>query len=772
MLGLGAVVAASAGAQEGRTIDGVVRDSASGETLPSAAVSIPALGLATRTNIDGRFVLVHVPYGPHILRVHYIGYGSRDIPFDTRLVQRPMMVRLTRTPAHLERVAVTGGAKQALDVTSDVEAIAISTQQIATMPSVGEVDVFRSLQMLPGISATSDATSGLYVRGGTPDQNLVLFDGMTVYQVDHFYGIFSAFNADAVKDVRLFPGAYPAEYGGRVSSVVDLTGKSGDEHHLRASGGVGLLSARGEAEIPLGRGSILVAGRRSYSDIIQSSLFEKLFNFASSGSTPGSSDGMRVSSGKPVNVQPSYYFYDLDGKGSYRPTDRDLLAVSYYGGEDHLLESAPGALAGNNLTHWGNQGASVRWFRQWDPRLSSNLIASTSHYVSRGDQGGLVESNAVDDNTLRLDNALQLTQRDKVSAGLWLTGNRSAYDFTVPTGGGVVILGSGDIHLHTSARLAAGYLQNDWTLTDALRLTVGVRAVHYDLLSAWYGEPRASITYRLASEWKLKAAWGRYDQFVNRVENENIATGSRDFWLLADRGHPMTRAEHRLVGVSFDPANYLINVEAYDKILGGVAVVSRRAALEIAGPSATQNDEFFYGNGREQGIELLLQRKFGAFTGWISYTLAQAMYTIPRINGGMPFPADQDQKHEVKAVGSYALGPWTFSSTWVYGSGHPYTAPESDYSITLLNGAVDDYIHLSGKNAERLPSYQRLDVAVFRTFRGASWFDWQIGASIFNVSNHTNLWYRTFDVTKHPVGITDVNNLGFTPSIDLSFSIK
>jgi hypothetical protein len=670
-------------------------------------------------------------------------------------------------------------------VTSDVEAIAISTQQVATMPSVGEVDVFRSLQMLPGISATSDVTSGLYVRGGTPDQNLVLFDGMTVYEVDHFYGIFSAFNADAVKDVRVYPGAYPAEYGSRVSSVVDITGKSGDEHHVRASGGIGLLSARGEAEIPLGRGSILVAARRSYSDIIRSPLFDKLFNFAGSGSSPGSSGSFSTVNGNTASVQPKYYFYDLNAKWSYRPTDRDLWAISYYDGKDDLNRSStfPGfdgqaPVDNTDLTRWGNHGGSVRWFHQWDPRLSSDLILSTSHYFSIGDEGvsggpfsaGTNETNTVDDQTVRLDNALQVAQHDKISGGVWVTGNQVAYDHTVT--GGASQIGSDNIHLHTSAILAAGYLQNDWSLTNALDLTTGARAVHYDRLGAWFVEPRASVTYRLGSEWRLKAAWGLYHQFVNQVENENVLMGSRDFWLMADTGQPVTRAEHRLVGVSYEPGAYLINIEAYDKVLSGVAIVSRRQALAIAGAGATQNEEFFYGSGREQGVELLVQRKFGALTGWVGYTLAQARYTIPNINGGLPFPADQDQRHEVKAVASYALGPWTFSGNWVYGSGHPYTAPENEYTVRLLDGTTENYIHISGENAERMPAYQRLDLAVFRKLPGASWFDWQVGASIFNVYNHTNVWYRTFDVSRHPIGITDVNNLGFTPSIDLSFSLR
>jgi ferric enterobactin receptor len=758
--------------QTARTLHGVVRDSASSETLPGAVVSIPALGLTTRTNTDGRFVLVDVAPGHYALRVHYIGYTSRDVSFETATIGLPIVIRMTRSAARLGKVAVTAGAKQALDVTSDVEQISISTQQVATMPSVGEVDVFRALQALPGISATSDAAAGLYIRGGTPDQNLVLFDGMTLYEVDHFYGIFSVFNADAVKDVSVYPGAYPAQYGARVSSVVDVTGKSGDEHHFRADAGIGLLSGHGDVEIPLGRGSILVAARRSYSDIVQSPLFNSLFDFAKSGSTPGSSGQVAGPHGalSSSSVEPSYYFYDLDAKWSYRPTDRDLTAVSYYGGEDNLNESS--FLAGN-VTRWGNNGGSVRWFHQWDPRVSSDLIASASRYFSDGTTGLLTQDNTVDDNTLRLDNAVQVAQRDKVTGGLWITGNRSAYDQTLGAPSGAVeSVESGNIHLNTSAVLAAGYLQNEWALSDALTLTTGARAVHYDLLSAWYAEPRASVTYRVAPAWRLKAAWGIYHQFVNQVENENVLQGSRDFWLMADTAQPVTRAEHRLVGVSFEPGDYLINLEAYDKVLSGVTLVSAREALDESGPSATQNDEFFYGNGREQGVELLLQRKFGALTGWVSYTLAQAIYTMPGVNGGLPFPADQDQKHEIKTVASYALGPWTFSGTWVFGSGHPYTAPESEYSVTLLDGTVENYIHVSGENAERFPPYQRLDLAVFRKFRGASWFDWQVSVSVFNVYNHTNVWYRTFDTSTHPIGITDVNNLGFTPSLDLSFSLR
>ena len=268
-----------------------------------------------------------------------------------------------------------------MDASRGISQVTIAPEQLDALPSLGEADIFRSLQLLPGVSGTNDATSGLFVRGGTPDENLVLLDGMTVYHVDHFFGVFSAFNADAIKDVQLFKSAYPARFGGRTSSVVNMIGRAGDPQAFRMSAGANLLSGRTTVEVPLGdQAALMVSARRSYTDVIQSGLFDNLFGTltdADEAATPQQPAGRGGRRGR-FQVQeatPFFYFYDVNSKLTWTPTPRDVVAVSLYGGADNLDQSSTGQavqFGGNTfntpsrreITDWGNRGVSGRWFRQ------------------------------------------------------------------------------------------------------------------------------------------------------------------------------------------------------------------------------------------------------------------------------------------------------------------------------------------------------------------------------------------------------------------------
>jgi ferric enterobactin receptor len=781
------------------TVSGTVRDSASGEVLPHALVSVAQTTLATRSNADGRFALLGVPTGRHIVRVQYVGYQVRTVAVDVRPGMPPLAVVMSRSTAVLEGVTVEAGRDQGVSVGERIGEISISPAQVARAPSLGEVDVFRTLQLLPGVSASSDGNAGLYVRGGTPDQNLVLLDGMTVYHVDHFFGMFSAFNADALKDVRLFAGGYPAKHGGRASSVLELTGKSGDDKRVRVAGGLNLLSARSVLEVPLGKGSLLLAGRRSYTDLIRSPLYNRLFDFRT-GST--SSSAPRPPAGGPggagrlqqESTQPDFHFYDLNGKLTYRPSRRDVASISYYAGKDLLdqgQESNPpaggpggpgGPPAGGSTTDvsdWGNVGASARWFRQWATRFSSDALIATSTYGSTGRRestfasGGpnvgspsFREENRVEDMTVRLDTELHVAAPLTLSAGAWLSRTNATYDYRLSFGQDS---SQRTLTRDATASLVAGYGELQWRLGGWATLTAGARYNAYDLTSDRFTEPRLAAVVRPFGGWQLKAAWGLYHQFVNRVENEDVLRGSRDFWLLADSATPPTAAEHRLVGASYEGRGYLLSIEAYDKALDDVSLFSTRFRR---GPLDAGQVVAHVGEGTARGIDMLAQRTMGAFTGWVSYSLSEATYRFPTIDSGREFPGSQDQRHQLKNVGSYARGPWTASATWVFASGRAYTSPESQYQIRLLDGTTSGYIHIGDKNAARLPDYHRLDLALFRKFRTNGPIDFEVGASVFNAYNRSNVWYRKFDLSTSPVTVTDVRMLGLTPSLELRFTTK
>jgi outer membrane receptor protein involved in Fe transport len=305
------------------------------------------------------------------------------------------------------------------------------------------------------------------------------------------------------------------------------------------------------------------------------------------------------------------------------------------------------------------------------------------------------------------------------------------------------------------------YLEDQWQLLPRLSLTLGARGSHYDQTGRNYFEPRAAASWRISDRFTLRGAYGQYHQFVNQVVRENVTEGSRDFWLLADTTLvPVQGATHYIAGVTYETPDFLFAVEAYRKDLNGLAEFSLRFD-----PGGANIDKLFYsGTGVARGVEFLAQKKFGRYTGWVSYTLGRAENTFPGLNNGAPFPALQDQTHELKAVGSASLGRWTLSSTWTFGSGKPYTAPESEYVLTLLDGTDFSYIHVGEKNGLRLPAYHRLDVAAQYRFQLGPW-QGELGLSVFNLYNRANVWYRQFDLSTTPLLVTDVRYLGLTPNL-------
>jgi hypothetical protein len=796
-----------------RDIKGYIVDASTKEALPYASVALKGTYRGTTTNARGYFILVNAPAAICTLVVQHIGYTTQQAVVDNRQPS-PQGLHIAMTSRVLEMEAVTVRAEEykIWQNADEVSQLTLSVPDMSTLPNLGEIDIFRTLQLLPGISGINDGSSGLYIRGGTPDQNLVILDGMTIYHVDHFFGFFSAFNADAVKDIQTFKGGFPAKYGGRLSSVVELTGKSGDFNHMRLSAGVNLLSGNFVVEVPIaGKSSWLISARRSYTDVIQSGLYNDIFNSLTGGesisttSTPtgGPAGGRFISRGfQQQSSAPSFYFYDINSKLTFAPNNRDVLSLSIYNGQDHLDQSqevgglrlgpfgpsteetdedSTGTRRDEDLTDWGNLGVSMQWVRQWYDRLNSNLFIAQSKYFSdhsrdlgftfgssstpsdsstlfqRGRTFASGEENTITDATVRFDNEWHATSGHRIGFGI--SASRIRTDYTATRNDTIQILDE-----KNTATDLSFYLQDIWKIGRYLQLTVGSRATRYYETNRFYFDPRASMHVFITDRMTLKGAAGKYHQFIHRVINDDVLEGSRDFWLVADENLKPGEAEHYIVGLEYETGQYIFGVEAYDKRMENLIEFSRRFQ-----EGADYDNLFFFGDGIARGIEFLVQKKAGRLNGWLSYTLGKVEHTFPGIENGRPFPASHDRTHELKLVHTFSKGGWNFSSTWVYATGQPYTEPENQYFITLLDGSQQTYINVGPKNANRLPVYHRLDLSGSRRFTITDKVKGEVGLSIFNAYAHANVSYRKYDLDVSPIVVTDVTSLGFTPTVFVKF---
>jgi hypothetical protein len=536
---------------------------------------------------------------------------------------------------------------------------------------------------------------------------------------------------------------------------------------------------------------LLLSGRRSYSDFLESGLYKNIYGLIDSGSQ----DQDAALDNLDPDFTPTSHFYDVNSKITYRPGINDNITLTLYNGEDHLDKSrdinnvitVPNLsirrfleIDTDDLTDWGNNGISLRWARQWHPRFFSNTLITYSTYFSDFDfdvrfrlsdfdtDSTLIlagfsafEKNRVKDFTYGVENEYLLSENHKLDFGFQAKNYDLIYQF----------IRDDTIMIYNNRQKSDEtgiYLQDTWKIGNSIQLNIGIRGVYYDLLEKYYPEPRISFEYSFLKNWKLKGGWGIFHQFVNRVINENVTSGSRDFFLLSDeQSLDVHRSEQFVAGGSFEKESWLVDVELYQKEMTGISEFSLRFQRQDEIDPARL---FFKGSGKASGAEFLLQKKSGNYRAWASYSISRTEHTFPDLNSGRSFPALHDQSHEFKMVHIYSTGDLNLGLTFIFGSGKPYTTPESSYEISLLDGRDLNYIHVGTKNANRLPAYHRLDISANYTLKIKK-SDLIFGVSIFNLYNHKNIWFRQFDATDLPILTTDVNYLGFTPNFSLAFKL-
>ena len=715
------------------TISGFIVDHGDGEQLSNATIVVlngdGQRRLGTLSNAEGYYAIPGITEDFCVIIASYIGYETfRDtLQIDSRNNVR-VDIELKRTAVQLDEVLVEADLNSSPENNLSVRPsiASLKVRDIKQMAAMGEPDLLRGLQLLPGVQSASDFSSGLYVRGGGPDQTGIFLDQARLYNPSHAFGLFSTFNPDAVKDVTLYKGAYPAQYGGNLGAVLDVQNRDGNRRRFSTSGGISLISSRLLAEGPLGSGSWMLAGRRTYIDPLLRAVRKRADEFTGLG----------------------YHFYDINGKLNTQLTDRDNLMVSFYGGEDDLnlaIQEGDDRLSFGML--WGNQTVTGRWTHVFSPQLYSRLIALYSEYHSRITVDlldlPLAIDNKVREVTLKSDFDYFASDRHTLRSGADLSFYRfnygSQFDEYKST-------------LSTKPFLLNSYIQDDWQLSSLTEAQLGVRAAYYSDGSDLAVNPRFSLRHFLQDNVRIKLAGGTYRQYLQLVSSEGFS--GADTWVPLDDTVDPGRSWHVITGLEWDASkSYSLSTEAYYTDLSNLVSVNQDA--EENREDLTSKELFHTGGtGYATGLEFFLEKRSGQLTGWLGYTLGWTRRTFDQIDYGRSHPPKYDRRHDLSLTATYRFAPacstcghWILTTNFVYGTGQAYTPAAARY--TLTDPAAEepvDRLLAARRNSGRLLPYHRLDLGVRRTLTLFGQHA-EIYLQIANAYNRRNEWFIQYDPT-------------------------
>jgi hypothetical protein len=744
--------ASAAPAQTRVTLNGFVRDSLSRETLIGASITVQGLGRGVNTNAYGFFSL-SLPPGAHVLVVTYVGYAPREVSVVAGTDQR-VDIALLPLGSLSQEIVVSSRRRDANVRNTQMGRVDLPMSRIRSLPVIfGEVDPLKTLQLLPGVTTAGEGNSGIYVRGGGPDQNLIMLDDAVVYNTGHLFGFFSVFNGDAIKNTSLIKGGMPAQYGGRLSSVLDISMKDGNMSQFAMDGGIGTIASRFSAQGPIrkDKASFIVSGRRTYIDLLAKPFIPRTSAFYGSG----------------------YYFYDMNAKVNWRVSEKDRFYLSGYFGRD-VFDFVNGRRSFDIDIPWGNSTLTARWNHVFSPRLFANTTAVYNDYNfsfgARQNDFQIRLQSGIRDYTLKTDFDYYPLAGHRVKFG----GQYTFHRFTPSVVSGrqdTTVFSPNNAQLKYAVESAL-YAQDDWDLGRKLKLNTGLRFSQFsqvgpyrkystdpsgnrvdsipfgrlDPVRTYAGlEPRLTARYTLGEESSLKASVARNFQYIHLVSNSG-STLPTDVWVPSTyRVRPQMSWQYALGYYrNVSDGMYETSIEAYYKTMD-----NQIEYREGYTPSTRDTEEeFVFGRGWSYGAEFLVDKRRGRLTGWIGYTLAWTWRRFPQLNGGDRFPARYDRRHDLSIVAVYELSrKWKLSGSFVYATGNAITLPERFY---VMEGVLTQ--EYSDINQYRMSPYHRLDLSAtytpprsgMRKFKG----EWVF--SIYNAYSRLNPYFLFFEQTGSP----------------------
>jgi ferric enterobactin receptor len=774
-----------------------------GRPAIAARLAIEGTTLVAITDSAGRYAFNGLRPGIHI-QLHASAEGLQAT---TKEVEVPSgnRARVDFALAAATAPELAGSGSSALSMSAQGGPVTVRPEQVADVPSLGRKDVFRALQFLPGVAGSLESSAELFVRGGTPDQNLVRADGFTLYQFADTFGAFSAFNMDAVESAEFSKSAFDVGDGGRLSGALRLTGPTNSSGKMTGFVDLSAIGGSVLVDIPFGsRGSLMLAARQSP----PVSLYNKVLDEFSGGVGISARSRVPTFSGGPFpDASADSSFHDVNSRLELKLTGKDRVSLSLYDGRDTANNSrdvgvpAPASASSivpvqgpqlpsdalvqtSDVQRWTSRGLSGTWTREWSPVASTTFVAARSDYFRSGDQAWMLtspstgddsfaggrggsaavsDSNHLRETTMRVDSSLGFGFEHALSVG----GELSTYDvdYAAETevaqtpGSGAPSSRLADLlDQASSGRLATVYAQDAWRPRAGFVLSPGVRVAHYDLAGSTYFDPRISASYQLTPQLQLRGGWSVDHQVINRITREDLVHGDGTFWALSDgTSVPVPRADQVVAGGSVNAGGLLFNVEGYYKTLDDLTMFAPRLAPGVA-PEA--GDTYFYrGSGKAKGLEGIIQKDARANTLWLSYTLSKVEYSYPDLEAN-PFLASYDQTHEFKVTDTLRLGRWpSLSGAWVIASGRPYTPAKATEMVWLPSGATVNEITFDSKNSARLPPYHRLDLSTQRDFKVFA-VKASLGATVFNVYDRKNISSYEYEYAGSSFTANEVTMMG------------
>lgn len=724
------------------SVNGYITDKSSGETLISANVALLENNRGTSTNTLGYFSITNLEPGTYTIAGSYIGFKlfRKTITLSENETLR-LDIELEPNVVTTDEIIVT--SDRVKEEQKNIGTAEINTELIKSLPKVFEADVFRSIQLLPGVKAASDFSSGLYIRGGSPDQTLILLDRNTVYNPSHFFGFFSTFNPDAIKDVRLYKGGYPAEYGGRLSSVLTIYNKDGNRNRTEGTATLGMLASRVSIEGPYKRGSWMFSARRSTLEPVLAAL-------------RSTSD----------NIPSSFYFLDFNGKVNFDATKNDKLSLAFYSGQDKV--NFPFSDDAEFKLNYGNRTLSGNWTHIFSEKLFSNFVLTGSQYFNYPELelGGtpIERRNNIYDYSVKADLEYLPNEKHELAIGVW------AGTLTIRLNDRFDNEPSFSSRSHS--RYGSVYISDTWRPTEKWKIVSGLRTSYLSDGDYLRLEPRLSLEYKANDRIRLQTAYGRYNQYLTLITNE--AFSGFDVWLTADDGVKPAYGDQFIIGAKTIPfQGYGFDVELYYRTMNDIFELDP-FLQDVSG--LDYPELFRIGNGDAYGAEFFFEKRAGNLTGFVGYTFAYTWKKFSNYNNeignpdgtGRRYPPKYDRRNDVNLVLSYQLSKrWKSTLSFNYATGQAYTEVLGQYSANNTPWANDELnIFTVGKiNASRLPSYHRMDISFSRlgTFFGIGEAEWQF--QIINVYSRRNIWFYNFDFDENPVKRTEVPLLPLLPTI-------